>query len=384
MVSLMALFTSLYFIYSLISRVFSKNLALVTICFLSISPYISTLWWYKPEDCLILLVTVALINLATQKKWLWALVLVILLIINIFKYADASPLVRVFDLKSLGMNVDKRVLQEDSLTYRNELPIIVRRLGYNKPIFLVNRFLREVNAFFDTDSWFFAEIHPSNNKTMVMLFWPMFFLFMIGMYKVVSMNRSQIMFVSGWWILALSYFLGKSGQVSERFLIGLVPLMLMASFGFETKKNWWNILMLVFVTYGFISNWNDMLRRKTYWFDNRPIAMEFLLKNIPKTDKNIMVTNLVAGGIEYCKYYLSKSVCESKVSFEGFDVSKGVIENGIYSGFIGEFVGKDFNNNFGDKWEQKISERGLRILKMYKIENTIANQYGDILIIAEK
>ena len=93
---------------------------------------------------------------------------------------------------------------------------------------------------------------------------------------------------------------------------------------------------------------------------------------------------MIGDSKKYCQYYWEDRCLSEKIDFSGFDLKEKNPEAGLYAGFIGEYLGSDYNNNFGDNWSEKIENKGLKIIKTMKLNDSIAFKYGDYLVIAKK
>jgi len=379
-ISLGLVLVGLKILYGYVVDILGEKVAYFSILLISISPVISTLWINHPIESGLMMAIVGGMAKLKDKKWGWVLVGTLLLGLNLIRFKDASPIVSVTKISEIQMDVGKRVMEEDVLTYRNDLPLAIRRISYNKVVFLGMRLMRTIVPFFDIDSIFFSEIHPTNDKTMVIFFWPAAILFLVGVYKLLNLKEKKGKYILGLILVSLFYFVSKEGAVSERLIWTVIPLSMICAAGL-VEVGWWKCLVGSLMLYGFVSNWNDMKLRAGYWFDNRPMAMEFFFKDNREINGPVFVSNKLDGSAEYCKYYNDN--CEN-VNLVGFDLSSGEIAKGTYIGFVGEFVGKNISNNFGDDWTTKIEDRGLKILSAKRMDNSIAHQYGDYLVKAQK
>jgi len=118
---------------------------------------------------------------------------------------------------------------------------------------------------------------------------------------------------------------------------------------------------------------------------NRQFAYNFIFNNPDVADyKNYIVTDIMGEGQIYCKEYLDKNTC-NKIQYLNFDFTKDESKNNnVYAGFLGNFIGKKYDNKFSENWKSMIESRGFEILSTYDLDDNIANEYGTKLIITRK
>jgi len=380
----------IYYIFRTFTGKWSNDGLKVAMIMIVISPSIKALWLIDPWTSLYL--GLLLFGIASYFKYRNHLILIVIvatiLVFNFWQFGNSSSIFRVFNIERTQNEVISRFLGEDSLSEKINLPLFFRRAGYNKYFFVVKNLAKESLGFVNFESWFFQEFHPSDIKSFVIYFWPAVFPFFIGLwYLADKKDNIKQKFVAVLIGLALLNYFFSNGPIYIRQLLVILPLALIIGEGFTVIKKWrWLLGLIIFlIFYGFqagIYDWNNQIE---YWFDNRPLAYDYIYKAIRTlniSDRSVEVTGLIGDSKKYCRYYLGKFCDSNKFSFESFDLREDHQKNKYYIGFMGEFLGPDFNNYFDSNWRQRINEAGLKIVTEMKVKNTIAYRYGDYLLIA--
>lgn len=424
-VSLLVLLISLVFWIKIIVRLFNKFIAYTSSILILISPVFMVLWLCHPIDCFKLLAVVLIcyffqipqnppqspFNKGDVKPPLSPLKkggnftltimisFVVILCFNIFQFKDNPAIFHKISLKDAQIEATNRFSKEDSLTEKIKIPLLLRRVSYNKYFIEYKILMSEVLGFFDIESVFFQEVHPMEQKSVVLFFWPELFLFMLGLYWVAVKNfkfKKNNKFI--WLFLTIAFvnFIFSSGAAYRRLFVILLPISLVLAIAFERlkffiKKNFVlskisAILFIVLICYGFGTNLYDFSKRPDYWLDNRPLAYDFIFKNIKKLSfrnyKKIHITSIIGNSKQYCKYYLRD--CDNFI-FESFDLKNFQPDNNsLFAGFAGEFIGSDFKNNISVNWENQIKGKGLMIVASKNLRDTIAYKFGNDIVIAQK
>lgn len=140
-------------------------------------------------------------------------------------------------------------------------------------------------------------------------------------------------------------------------------------------------MIFILIVYGWTSHLFDFSKRPDFWLDNRPLVYRNLyLKIGDRTGNNVYVTDLIGDSKRYCQYYLGGR-CDKFV----FGIGGGrEFQKGDWQiGFMGEFVGRDFNNKFDNQSKMKLAELGWRVTDGFKIRDSVAYGYGDEIIMAQ-
>lgn len=386
-ISLLFLLISLVFWVKLVGKFFNKFIAYVSSILILISPVFMALWLCHPIDCLKLLVVVLVCYCFLKGKWFgWAFAVsfVVILCFNIFQFKDNPAIFHKLSLKDAQSEVTNRFSREDSLRERIDMPLLLRRVSYNKYFVEYKMVMSEVLGFFDIESVFFQEVHPMEQKSVVLFFWPEIFLFLLGLYWIAN-NKFKLKnkFILLFFAIAFVNFIFSSGAAYRRFFIIMLPISLILAIAFE-KLKFLRILFFILICYGVGTNYYDFLKRPDYWLDNRPLAYDFIFKNIKKVDfesyEKVYVTSIVGNPEKYCKYYLKN--CENFI-FDSFDLKNAKpITNFLYAGFVGEFIGSDFKNNMSVDWKNQIKGAGLIIIDSKSLRDTIAYKFGNDIVVA--
>jgi hypothetical protein len=333
-------------------------------------------------------------------KWKFPLVsiigLVFLVLFALTINKERSSFTYSINLNQAQKNVTERFISEDSLTNPIRIPLLIKRLAYNKYYFFYKSVINEIIPFFDFESIFFQEIHPMEQKSVVLFVWPQFILFLIGIYQLLLIkNKKANGIVLSFFVLALMNYLMVASEPYRKFELLLFPIGLLISFtiyfGFLKKICFWNKSVVFFVSlfavYGIFTNFYNLYKRPDYWLDNRPLFYEFVYKNLSSKDLEkydlVTVTSLVGNSELYCNFYIGN--CQNKnFIFDSFDLKNNLPKNNsIYAGFAGEFVGSDFKNNIINNWRGEVLNKKMNILATRSLRDTIAYKYGNDILVAE-
>lgn len=400
LVSLLVLLTFLFFWIKTVKIFFNRFITISSSVLILLSPTFMVLWLCHPVDCLKLLIIILIGYFLLKKKWFWLTFIISLVIIfsfNIFQFKNDPAIFHKLSLKDAQIEVTNRFSKEDTLTQKAPVPLVLRRVPYNKYFIEYKVIISEFVGFFDMESIFFQEVHPIEQKSVVLFFWPEVFLFILGLFwmtdKKFEFKRSNKLI---WLFLGISLinFIFSSGAIYRRFFIILLPMSLILAIAFErlkffAKKDYilskiFTVLLVFLIGYGTWTNYYDFSKRTDFWLDNRPLAYDFIFNNIKKVDyksyKKIYVTSIVGNPEKYCKYYLGD--CKNFV-FDSFDLKNTKpINNYLYAGFAGEFVGSDFKNDISSNWNNQIKGMGLQIINSISLRDTIAYKFGNDIVVA--
>lgn len=381
-----------------------KNISWLVGLILLVSPTMTVMWMCYPFLAVLWLTATVLLDWGLRISRPVLVVLLEVILIGIFNLKIIGYQPSIFNhlsLKQTQSEVTERIVREDSLNPRVEWPLWWRRISENKYFLEYRDLTAEVLPYFDLESVFFEEVHPFNQKSMVMFFWPEIILAIMGSYYLVNENNNQKLAT----ILAMTTFLSivnfllSEGSLCWRLLLVMLPVSVLIAKGGEhlfqlSRKGYWlaslGVIVLVsLVGYGFeISNF-DLLTRPEYWLDNRPIIYSFWFENIKRADlsqiKTIQITSLVGNPEKYCRYYFENGCESSKFLFKSFNLSEENIVTGtLYAGFSGEFVGPKFRNDISVDWQKVSEDKGLVFLTVKHTYDSVANQYGNDIGLAVK
>jgi len=298
-----------------------------------------------------------------------------------------------FSLKEAGEAVTVRISSEDTLNPRIFAPLWWRRVAYNKYFFVYKNVLSEVLPFFDIETIFFQEVHPMEQKSVVMFYWPEMYLFVIGGYFLMKIKNKRITNLLVVCLgISLANYLFSNGEKGLRMIFLILPISVilaqavvnlgrLKNEGYKVAGFFLFLLMLV-TAYSFGVNFYDLTSRREYWFDNRPLAYQFWYENLKKMDlsnfSKIQVTTLIGDSRAYCRYYLGEICDQPKMVFNNFNaVSEQTASGSVYAGFAGEFVGPKFKNDIDENWQGLAESQDWIFVDKIRLRDTIANQYGN-------
>lgn len=358
----------------------------------------------------LLLGFLTLINFLKEKKYLPVLICLffVILVLNrlnqpaIKTQFTATPILNALNFPRAQQEINERIINEDNLYEKISFPLWFRRLGYNKYFFAYRNLSKEMLNFFDLETLFFQEVHPQQQKAEVIFYWPSFFLFGWGFF-ILSQKKvtsQQLKLLSILFFMALVYYLFQAqGNQSQRLLFSLPLLALITAFGWQSLGKKIRITAgLIFFLAIFI-NINDIKARPLFWFDNRPYAYSqgiLALKHTGLEDyQNIYLTSLIGNPKIYYYYYFQPSIKmfdqgsvlknrEQTIYWGNWSLTDSQTSRGsIYLGFIGEFLGKRFLNDFSQADLKLTENKGLEIINHWLLPNSIAHQYGDYLLLVK-
>ncbi|MFA7301126.1 MAG: hypothetical protein WC069_02365 [Candidatus Shapirobacteria bacterium] len=378
--SFLVLFAALRLWFKLISHIADKQIAIVSIIAIGISPAIWVVGMVYPLVCIKLLLFTLGMYFVSMKKYWW-LVALVLVLFNINIIGNNPAIFNKLSIKDAQIEVTHRISTEDSL--KNDLKVSLwwRRVSYNKYFFTYKQVLAETLPFFDFESIFFQEINPLAQKSVVIFYWPEMFLLVFSFYFLVKNKNnslSNLLFV-GFLTAGVSYVFSE-GAVYLRLILVMFPISLLLGMGYVKLPKFVNILLTLFVVFGAYNAINDLNVRSDYWLDNRPLAFEFWYREIDKLDltkyNKIQVSSLVGDAKQYCYFYLGKICDDKKFEFNSFDLSLKSEKSTLYAGFAGEFVGSRFKNDIDSGWDKNAL---IDIVAKKSLRDTIAYKYGNDL-----
>lgn len=387
LISLLLLVIGFWFWKKAGQIIFGKNVVWLSVSFVAISPMILVMWLVYPLLCVkLFLFCLGFYVFSKNLKYGWILALM-LIFFNILVLNNKPAVLSELNLKDAQNEVVERFAKEDALSESITFPLWFRRISYNKYYIAYKRLVGKVLPFFDFETLFFQEINPLSQKSLVIFFWPQFYLFIVGLFHIV--RKRMVVFLLG---LSWIDFIFTDGDIFKRFMLAILPVSIVISFGFYNlyllakNKNipsmiaFYSLSLLLVFAVG--NSFYDLSVRKDYWLDNRPIAFEFWYKNIKQLDlekyDKVWVSSLVGDSKPFCFYYLGDKCNDRKFVFQSFDISSQVINrNSVYAGFGGEFVGSSYTNNIDGNWAKTLSEKNIEIINRTTLRDTIANKYGN-------
>lgn len=350
------------------------------------SPVTMVLWMGYPLEILKIFLIVLLIEVVkTNKKFLIVFILGLLSIyfINKLTYGQ-SQFISNLSYKDAINEVNDRFAKEGYLKNTIYFPNSLERLAYNKYYLILRREINLATSFWDVESWFFQEVHPLEQKSIVLFFWPMAFLFLLGLKDAKKLDGSV------WVVLLLSWanYCLTDSAVFNKFsmvILWIAPIIILGVKNLIHRRDLLSRVVLagltIFVIYGYVSNRVDMTIRPLYWLDNRPWVYKMIFT---KTLKDKLITSSIIGKSDkYCKFF--RNDCDINVRFENFYLTTEKPEDGyIYAGFVGEYLGRSETNEFPSDWRSMFRNINMKVLDEFSVRDSIANKYGNYVVIAKK
>ena len=365
---------------------------------LSISQSFFDLWYLYPLFLLKVFLLVTGLSLLKRYKSGYLVLFLILgaIFLNRFILENKAAIFNKFSFSEAQKEVTARFISEDSLKGKIELPLWWRRLSYNKYFFIYKGVTAEFLPYFDLESLYFQEVSPTEQKSMVMFYWPEILTLVVGIYFCAKNNKNNKL-IGTLILISIFDYVFSEGGIDRRLLMSMWPLSIVMATAWveiiELSKNKyilakWSLVIVGFLLFlAFIFNFYDLKAREEYWFDNRPLAFQFWYENLSKMDldnyQNIYISSIIGDSKKYCYFYIGKSCNDPKWVFNSFDLEKNNLENkSIYAGFAGEFVGSKFKNDISSDWKKEAELKGLSFINVKSLLNTIAYKYGNDIGVA--
>jgi len=238
------------------------------------------------------------------------------MVVNLVFLTQRPSILSKLSLKEAQDGVTIRISSEDTLDPKMVFPLWWRRISYNKYFFVYKNVLSEVLPFFDIETIFFQEVHPMEQKSVVMFYWPEIYLFVIGIYflmKIKSKKMVNLLVVC--LMISLTNYLFSDGEKGLRMVFLILPISLILAESVVnlymlrvkgyTVAGFFLFLFSILTVYSFGINFYDLTARKEYWFDNRPLAYQFWFENLKGMDlsrfSRIQITSLIGDTEMYCR-----------------------------------------------------------------------------------
>ncbi|MFA5828029.1 MAG: hypothetical protein WC841_01520 [Candidatus Shapirobacteria bacterium] len=385
--------------YKLASKYISKNVVLWSCIFVLISPTFFALWLIHPLIVAKLFVIIGslyvfFVYLKNVRFVAIGLGLIVLVLgANLILFNNRPTILSKLSLGGAQDEVTIRISSEDTLSPRIMTPLWLRRVSYNKYFFIYRNVIKEILPFFDVETLFFQEVHPMEQKSIVMFYWPEIYLCIFGIYFLMKIkNKQTTKFLIICLIISLIDYLSYSGDKGLRMVFIMLPISITLSeavVNLDSSRikgyglaGFFLIAFGILTIYSFGINFYDMTVRREYWFDNRPLAYQFWFENLRAVDislySRIQVTTLIGNTKAYCRFYLGEKCDQPNIIFNNFNAKSDIlVGNSIYAGFAGEFVGPKFNNDIDENWKEIAQNQGWSFMAHKRLRDTIANQYGN-------
>jgi hypothetical protein len=379
-----------------VEEIYHGGVGVLSALLVIISPLFFCWWYLYPISAIkFVLAFYPFVLFKKHKKLGFLISLVVILCLSLLESNDKAAIFHKFSVSDAAKLTTERFSREDSLADKLTFPLELRRVGYNKVFMIYRQVLGEFIPFFDLETLFFQEVSPTEQKSVVIFYWPEVFLFVWGIY---AMTRKKCIgnsdYVLALLLLSFVNYLCTSKQIYLRMGLLIFPIAVIMALGIKkllvlVKRSVFLarvcfFVIIILVGNGILSNVNDVAIRPDFWFDNRPLVYDFMFKNIQTLNsKKIMVTSKLEGASEYCRYYFGD--CTKSFDLSGFDLKNKMADNGtVYAGFVGEFVGSDYGNNMEGNWRNIIISKGLTIVAEKEIRDSVAYGYGNHIVVTIK
>lgn len=383
-----------WFWFNKLRAVVSARSSVIAIILLVMSPAVWVLGWSYPLMVVKLVLVLCLVTLLKTRWWIVLLVLVGLVFYNVNFLKQNPAILSKITMSDARNEVNNRFMSEDTLRIKMELPLVWRRIGYNKLFITYRQVLAEILPFFDLETLYFQEVHPMEQKSVVLFYWPEIFILIFGIYFWVTSkikNDANSILVA-LFVISFIDFLFSNTVLYQRFILMLIPLSLLMAYGVEkilVANRYIGAAVGVVLLYATYVNSYDISKRADFWLDNRPLVYQYWYTGIKSLGvenfAKINVSSLIGSSQNYCWFYLGDICKTDKFVFNSFNLSTGNIDNGLYAGFTGEFVGPKFKNDFSSTWENELPAMGLTLISKTNIRDTVAYRFGnDIGLVIKK
>jgi len=404
MVTLVILYSSLLIWRKIVEKI-DISILWWSVFIIFTTPVFFVLSMLHPIVSVKLLVSTIILHLGQRyfpkNLWLTCLSMAIFMIgFNILVLGNKPAIFNQFSIKDAQAEVTARITNEDSLITKISLPLWWRRIAYNKYFFVYKNVVGEFLPFFDLESIFFQEIHPLEQKSIVMFYWVEMYLLIFGIYYLVKKNNKSVnKFVFSLILVSWIDFVFSEGSAYLRLIYVIFPVSIVMATGIERlrilMKDKYVLakitfpLVILVLTYGILINYFDLTVRSQKWFDNRPLVFQFWFSNLEKVNINnvnrIQISSLVGDSKAYCYFYIGKICDQDKFVFKSFDLSsETAIANSVYAGFAGEFVGPKFKNDIDPNWENETKKKDFEFIGVESLYDTVAYKYGNDIGLAIK
>ncbi len=288
--------------------------------------------------------------------------------------------------------VDQRVRYEYKINnFENHVPLIVKRLVYNKFYFAYRSIVSQFAKVIDPEKWAFPGQSVSTVARSLWgskgLAWIMFWQFPLALaaIKFLSSREKEAagLFLT-WGILGMTVtdagnFLGPGAGLIVPLTLGSVAVITRINL-----RKWWPIGVIVL--WGCAAFLFHFVYHEDYWRDNRPKAFAAMAVMEQKYGQNqpTQITTLIGRSFLYYAWKTElhpndlwpgiKTGLIKNVYFDHFDLKNAKRDKKIYIGFPGEFLGsKQLDNSF----DQSQLPGEFRLLESYKTRDSLSFGNGD-------
>lgn len=310
------------------------------------------------------------------------------LFISLYCEHQTPHILNLLSPKIAQETVNEKFRKETVLTPNNYLPHSLKRVGYNKYFLLLKPIAEEITGVGDFESIFFQEVHPLDQKSIPILFWPQAILFALALYFQVTKKNSKI---SGFYYLlgiGAIYYLFSAGSAGLRLaFVGFSIIYLLSVSTTDFRKKPFNLIFSICILlslWGSLAHISDRWVRPDYWLDNKPLIYKYGFTDSILTGNSLPVyfSDHFGVGQKYCSYY--RQDC-SRFHFSDSIQNLFGSTSGIFIGFTGDYFGPDYNNfeKGSPDLAAFLKEKGVSNYHVQKIRDNILNQFGFDLITAK-
>ncbi len=277
--------------------------------------------------------------------------------------------------------VDMRAKNEFQINnYRTVVPLILKRLAYNKYYFRLKENAEKVIGIFSWERWSFpgqadATVIRSlwNSKGLPWIFFwqiPLAFWTITRWRQIDQKVKKAILIFGGWGIILIN--LGKPEMWLENGVGLMVAVLMLNAEAYKRLNKPVKILMNILLVVYAIPAWWHFLTAEEVWRDNRPMVQTQMAQLAIKHDAK-QVTSILGGSVWYMRW-----LNENKSSGMLFEHFEKPTQPGVYIGLPGEFLGNRADKNINDFKTDELENR-YQLIESVKIHDTVSFGNGDYI-----
>ena len=302
------------------SRLVNKKQRWLVGVLVMMSPAVAVMWMSYPVKTAMAMVAVMLSVWSGKNIGRWLVVVTVVVamvaVVNNKILGENLPLASTLSLKAAQAEITERINTEDTILVKTELPLWIRRAGYNKFSLAMKRTANLLWGFWDTESWFFQEIHPLEQKSVILFYWPEVVVLVVSLWVLIARGRKNIRYEWGVLLVMAWISFGLSDSpafLREAWVIWLIAIVMAEGVGeiFERRLPYLRAGLVgvgVLTVYGFWANQWDLHTRPWFWLDNRPVAYKLFFDSAKKNNydnySKVYVTDLIGPAEKYCRYFI--------------------------------------------------------------------------------
>lgn len=297
-----------------------------------------------------------------------------------------------YSLPRAGFDVDQRIRLETRINnYQDIIPIMVKRLAYNKWFFIMQKLELSVFNLLNWDKLFApTQQDVTVAKSLwgetgfISLFYWQAIVIVMGLFFWKNIPRAVktvilICLISG--IISAAFYPGSEFELGG--LAMLISLGLLAGAGMQilAKNKFVFCLFLLIAVTGMASTYDYFVVKYLDWSDNRAFVMYNTVKLADQYQSSTIVISNLIGPEQY--YYAWENNLESPnselstTSFRNFELfSNNTPSPGIYIGFPGQFLGNQVQKNMNDFSATNLPDN-MHLLSSFKFVKHVSYGNGD-------